>query len=302
MNNPHEINFEKIRVQNFLSIKEAEFDFTKHSGMNYIFGHNLDVGKGDEARNGAGKSALFGDALLFALFGKTGKDIKKANIVNRIVGNKCLGEVWFNTKGKRYHVINGASPAFCTIEVWDGVEWTPITKSTMAETQTYLCDEILRSSYLMFKKMNVLSISDNESIYEMTKATKRDFIENVFNLNVFGEMFKMVRVDYNKIDKLILQEQAKFTQLEKDVLIYADKIKNFETDKASRISTLESQIATLRKSTGTLLTEDIDVNDKIKKLKDTHNALLKQYQTLRDAKNKLDNVIIKSESDRKSVV
>jgi DNA repair exonuclease SbcCD ATPase subunit len=298
MNNPHEIHFEKIRVQNFLSVKEAEFDFTKHNGMNYIFGHNMDVGKGDEMRNGAGKSALFGDALLFALFGKTGKNLKKASIVNRIVGKKCEGEVWFTAKGKRYHVINGASPAFCKIECWDGEEWSPITKSTMAETQAYLCDEILRSSYLMFKKMNVLSIGDNESIYEMSKATKRDFIENVFNLNVFGEMFKMVRIDYNKIDKLILQEQAKFTQLEKDVAIYADKIKNFETDKANRISSLNTQITTLHKSTGTLLAEDVDVDGKINKLKVAKDALAKQYRTLRDAKNKLEHKIVQSESEK----
>jgi DNA repair exonuclease SbcCD ATPase subunit len=296
--NIHEIIFSKLKVQNFLSVKELEFDFTKHSGMNYIYGHNMDVGRGDEARNGAGKSAIFGDALLFALFGKTGKNLKKANIVNRIVGKKCIAEVWFTTRGKQYHVINGASPAFCTIEMYDGEKWENISKSTMAESQAFLTDEILRSTYLMFKKMNVLSIGDNESIYQMTKASKRDFIENVFNLNVFGEMFKMVKADYNKLDKLILQEQSKYTQLEKDVLIYADKIKNFETDKAYRITNIERQIEDLNKSTGTLLTEDVSIPEKITKLQETGKLLAEQLLKLRDARNVLENKLVKSETEK----
>lgn len=54
MNNTHEIIFTKLRVRNFLSIKDVEFDFTTHNGMNKIFGINKDVGK-EYANNGAGK-------------------------------------------------------------------------------------------------------------------------------------------------------------------------------------------------------------------------------------------------------
>jgi DNA repair exonuclease SbcCD ATPase subunit len=207
--------------------------------------------------------------------------------------------VWFTTRGKQYHVINGASPAFCTIEVLNGETWENISKSTMAESQMFLTDEILRSSYLMFKKMNVLSIGDNESIYQMTKASKRDFIENVFNLKVFGEMFKMVKTDYNKIDKLILQEQSKFNQLEKDVLVYADKIKNFETDKANRVANVDKQIAELKKTSGTLLHEEVDVDEKINTLNKAYDQLTDKQAQLVDAQNKLNNKVIKATSDKK---
>lgn len=297
MTNSNEIIFKKIRVRNFLSIKDIEFNFETHSGMNYIFGHNKDVGK-EYAKNGAGKSALFGDALLFALFGKTGKNLKKVNIVNRIVGKKCVGEVWFTTNGKEYHIINGASPTFCTIEVKIDGEWENISKSTMVESQTYLTDEILRSTYLMFKKMNVLSIGDNESIYEMSKASKRDFIENVFNLNVFGEMFKMVKVDYNKLDKIILQEQAKFTQLEKDVIIYSEKIKTFQKEKDKSIASLNSQIKEITKQNKSLKSDSVDIGSEISKFKDGKWKLFEKYKTVRDTRNKEENILIESEVKR----
>lgn len=307
MTNPHEIIFQRIRVRNFLSIKDIEFNYESHSGMNYIFGHNKDVGK-EYAKNGAGKSALFGDALLFALFGKTGKTLKKANVVNRIIGKKCIGEVWFKNRGKEYHIINGAAPAFCTIEVKVEDEWENISKSTMAESLTYLSDEILRSTYIMFKKMNVLSIgdSDNKSIYEMSKADKRDFIENVFNLKVFGEMFKMVKVDYNKLDKIILQEQAKYTQLEKDVSIYQEKIVSFQSEKESRIRSLKSQIDTITKENESKEYKNIDVGEEIKTLRDKECDIVQKQRELTDSKNKLKNmktkIEVKLQSDKNHIV
>lgn len=270
-----------IRNNNVKKLYDIQVEKVKQYYSNGIISHN---------------SALFGDALLFSLFGKTGKNLKKANIVNRIIGKKCTGEVWFSTGGFDYHVTNGAAPAYCAIERLEDGEWKSKTKSTMGETQTYLCDEILRSTYMMFKKMNVLSISDNESIYEMGKSDKRTFIENVFNLNVFGEMFKMVKIDYNKIDKLILQEQSKFTQLEKDVLIYSEKIKSFQTEKDAHIESLNTQINTIKTNNKTLLLEFVDVDIEITKLKDTNDTLFKKWRTIQDALNKLENSIIESES------
>jgi DNA repair exonuclease SbcCD ATPase subunit len=161
----------------------------------------------------------------------------------------------------------------------------------MAETQTFLCDEILKSTYLMFKKMNVLSIGDNQSIYEMTKASKRDFIEDVFNLNVFGEMFKMVKADYNSIDKSILQDQSKYNQLEKDVDIYAQKIKTFQSDKELRISNINKQINDIETDNTALKLNNVDADDKIDKLKDAKQVLTEKLEKMRTVKIKLNNTI-----------
>ena len=71
------MNLSKIKIKNFLSIKEAELDFTNYSGLIQIKGDNLD----ERRSNGAGKSSIF-EAVIFGLFGRTIRGLNEDDLVN----------------------------------------------------------------------------------------------------------------------------------------------------------------------------------------------------------------------------
>ena len=72
------VTFNTLKIKNFLSIGEDEVkvEFTK--GVHIITGINRDK---EDRRNGVGKSTI-ADALYFAIFGTTIREIKKDFIVH----------------------------------------------------------------------------------------------------------------------------------------------------------------------------------------------------------------------------
>ena len=78
------ITFEKVRWKNFLS-----------TGNNFI---EINLNKNKSTLiigpNGCGKSTLL-DAISFALFGKSHRNIGKYQLINSINGKGCLVEVEF---------------------------------------------------------------------------------------------------------------------------------------------------------------------------------------------------------------
>ena len=72
------IYFKRISVTNFLSIGKRPVEVVFKPGLNIITGKNYD--KSDRA-NGVGKSTI-ADAVHFALYGNTIREVKKENIVN----------------------------------------------------------------------------------------------------------------------------------------------------------------------------------------------------------------------------
>ena len=79
------ITFNKISIKNFLSVgnQQVQVDFKR--GIHIITGINKDK---EDRRNGVGKSTI-ADAIYFAVFGETLRDLKKENIVNNINRKNC---------------------------------------------------------------------------------------------------------------------------------------------------------------------------------------------------------------------
>jgi DNA repair exonuclease SbcCD ATPase subunit len=261
------IDFKWIKVQNFLSIKdEIFFDFRKHKGMNYIFGNNRDIKDG--GRNGVGKSAIFCDAVLFALFGKTSKRINKLNVINRLVKKQCFIAIEFKINTDTYLIESGIKPTF--VKLCKNGE--NITKSTINETRDFIETEILKSTFSIFKNSIILSVNDSSSIFEMNAHQKREFIERIFNLTIFGKMFHNVRRDILTVDKEITEEQTKYTRLEKSLKEFKEKLTSFNSDKknivkstCTKIKTLEANIKTLKTDTSKYNKTLNVLNDEIEK-------------------------------------
>jgi DNA repair exonuclease SbcCD ATPase subunit len=78
-----------MQVENFLSFREAAFDF-RDQGLVLVEGDNED--DDTASSNGSGKSAMI-DALVWCLFGETLRGYKHDEVVHRKVGAGCLVKV-----------------------------------------------------------------------------------------------------------------------------------------------------------------------------------------------------------------
>ena len=79
------INFNKLKIKNFLSVGEDSVDVDFTPGLHIITGINKDK---LDRRNGVGKSTI-ADAIHFAIFGTTIRELKKENISNNLTSGTC---------------------------------------------------------------------------------------------------------------------------------------------------------------------------------------------------------------------
>ena len=73
-----QITFKSVRIKNFLSVGDVPVEINFRTGLHIITGVNKDR---QDRRNGVGKSTI-ADAIHFALFGDTLRELKKEHIVN----------------------------------------------------------------------------------------------------------------------------------------------------------------------------------------------------------------------------
>lgn len=238
----NKIVLNNIEISNFLSIgSPIIFDFKKHYGLQYIYGLNRDI---EGVKNGIGKTTIFLDSILFALFGLTSKDIPNKFIPNRQMPHKqpVIVNLSFNVNDDEYLIESGYTMPGAHGFVNLYKNRTNITKASVKETRAYIENEILHGSFEIFKNSMFLSACDSRKFFEMKKADKRAFIEEIFNLQVFGQMLLNIRTDINNIDKTILSEQNIQKQLKINLEDYTRKDNVFEKEKENTIKEIKAKI------------------------------------------------------------
>ena len=125
------VRFKNVKMSNFLSVGKVPVEINFKPGINVITGCNYD--KVDRA-NGVGKSTIT-DAIHFALYGDTIRELKKENIVNdQAPDAKCIVELEFTCvfgdETKECKVIRSINPAKCYFYVNN----EDMTRSGMPQT------------------------------------------------------------------------------------------------------------------------------------------------------------------------
>jgi len=202
-----DIIFEKLELLNFMSFKEESFDFSVNHGMNLICGVNNDISGG---KNGAGKSNVLG-GLVFCIFGKTINDIAKEHIPNRLAGDKDKCETSLNivVDGIRYRIIRGLSGKarnkYCELYKYNNEtdKFEDITKSGLKETQKFIEKELIKCDMSLFLRSILLTSDQSYNFFKLKKEQKCEFIEQIFDLVIFGIMYESIHKDILKLDKEI---------------------------------------------------------------------------------------------------
>ena len=216
------VNFNTIKIKNFLSIGNEEVEIDFKQGLNIITGINKDK---EDRRNGVGKSTI-ADAIHFAIFGETIRELSKDFIVNAINKKNTVVQLNFsvneNNEVKQYKVVRKLKPTKCYLFVDD----VDLTESTIPNTNKKI-KKIVSGSPEVFQNCVIMSLNTTLPFMAQRKVEKRKFIEGILNLEIFSEMLLSARAEYNDVQK-------KYEHITKD-FDHANNICKLLTDQKENI-------------------------------------------------------------------
>lgn len=279
------VNFKSIYIQNFLSVgrEPIEIDFQK--GFNLITGFNKDE---NDIKNGVGKSLII-DALYFAIFGDTLREIGKSFIVNRQIGTGCLVKLEFDqvsTKfnNEHFEIERGVTPNHLVVRC-NGVD---VTKSSITETNKYI-KEVLSANEEVFQNCIIMRANNATPFMLKRKADKKSFIESIFNLSIFSDMLKDVREDLKNAKHDYDISNTELYNINSNKAKYESEIEKLKAEAEKKSKEAQGAIEVLQGDIKRLQDEIAQLEDK-KKVKDEVSEKLSNAQ---EAKKKTDEYLHK---------
>ena len=228
------INFEKVIIKNFLSVGDEEVEVSFKSGINIITGVNKDK---QDRRNGVGKSTI-ADAIYFAIFGNTLRELKKEHITNNITQKTCEVRLFFhvreNEKVVRYQIYRLLNPTKCYLYIDDEDK----TRDTIVNTTEYI-NNIINSSSDIFQNCIIMTVNNTIPFMAKKKLDKRKFIENIFNLQVFSGMLSNLRTEYSEVMRLFDSECVRYEEI-------STAIQSYKTQQQNNLQQQQEQVSRLK--------------------------------------------------------
>lgn len=214
------IEFSKIFCRNFMSIGNDGLTFDYSTGLFYCYGVNHDVSSdldGTPISNGSGKTVCLVDAPLFALYGRSQRNVNKNELINIQNGSDCLVRLSFKKDGTEYTIERGLKPDKIMIYKNGEAEKEEAKKR---EANRVIVDEILDGiSFEVFKNLIVLNGTSSKHFFEYGKNEKRIFINEVFRLGFLDylqdNLTEEVKEKKTKMDKLEIQKESKEKEVER---------------------------------------------------------------------------------------
>lgn len=216
--------FEKLLIKNFLSVGDKPVVITFKPGLHGITGINKDQ---LDRRNGVGKSTI-PDALHFALFGTTIRELKKEFILNNITGKTCEVSLSFSViNGKQqdqYEIVRTLEPSKCFLFH----NQRDVTRDSIGNTTEYI-EQIIDCNSELFQNCVIMTVNNTVPFMAKKKAEKRKFIEGIFNLEIFSKMLSQLREEQSDVKSNLETELAREDEVSKSVeSLKSQQIKSHE--------------------------------------------------------------------------
>ena len=210
------ITFKKLKYRNFLSSGNVPIEINLNTSQTTLI-----IGT-----NGSGKSTLL-DALCFVLFNKPFRIIKKEQMVNTINGGDCVVEVEFDVGTNQYRITRGIKPNI--FEIYKNGEMINQDASTI-DYQKYLETNIMKLNYRSFIQVVLLGSSSYEPFMKMKPRYRREVVEEILDIRVFGLMDLILRSQQSDLQKKMVEVRHQ-----------CDLIKTKYETEAKYLATLETK-------------------------------------------------------------
>lgn len=224
------VNFKNLTIKNFLSVGEKPVELTFKPGLNIITGINKDK---EDRRNGVGKSTV-ADALYFAIFGNTLREINAKYIKNNLTEGKVKVALEFeivsNNVVSEIYVERTLNPA----KVFLKINGEDKTRDSIANTNTYI-ESLLSTNADIFQNCVTLTINNTIPFMGKKKGDKRKFIESIFNLEVFSRMSDRLKADINEVKNSYNTEFTRLSTLQANYNNLNNQSESFEEDRRNRL-------------------------------------------------------------------
>lgn len=278
------ILFKKIRWKNFISTGNEFIELDLGAT-----GSTLIVGK-----NGAGKSQLL-DALTFALFGKTFRNINKPQLVNSINKKDTVVEIEFAAGKTSYKIVRGIKPT--VFEVYSNGQLMN-QSAEMRDYQEILEKQILRFNYKTFCQVVVLGSASFVPFMQLPLGKRREIIEDLLDLQIFTTMNVLLKDKISENVEHIRQNQDNQRLVSEKIKMAKDHLKELQAkndqyinEKKTTINDLNSKISECKELLSTLqssITEKTDsinnygtVQSKVEKLKSLRIQMETKSETIK---------------------
>jgi DNA repair exonuclease SbcCD ATPase subunit len=209
------INFKNVKIKNFLSVGTEPVNVSFNQGLNIITGINKDK---EDRRNGVGKSTI-ADAVYFAVFGETLRDLKKEHIVNNVNKKGCEVEldvvIKHFDKTESIKIIRTLEPSKCFLYI-DGEDKT---LDSMSNTTSFIQKKFSCTPEI-FQNCVIMTINNTIPFMAKKKQEKRRFIEDIFNLSIFSEMLTFLKNDITEKKKSFDIETTRFDEAERTLTTF----------------------------------------------------------------------------------
>lgn len=223
------ISFDGIRFRNFLSTGDA-FNAVplNNDELTVIVG-----------RNGCGKSTVI-DAIVFALFGRAFRKIKKGQLINSINKKNCCVELAFSRGNDRYLIRRGIKldKQANVFEIYKNRELIP-EDSIVGSYQQMLERDIIGVGYKTFCQVNILGKAGYTPYMQLEARDRRIVVDELLESEVFTKMnvigtaqMKTLKAEASEIDTELQVIRAKIIGQER--LINRQETDTAEQDEAKR--------------------------------------------------------------------
>lgn len=285
--------FEKIEIQNFMSIKK-EILHLENRGLVLINGYNK---TNDSFKvNGTGKSSLV-SSITYALYGRTEKGLRADDIINNKIGRNTFVKLHFRIGEDKYVIERYRKDKENKNKVKLFVNDNEITGSTNDVTDKQIQD-LFGIDFNTYLNSIVFGQGDIPMFSQATDKGKKEILESITKTDVYKdaqevakEKYKDVEEEQNnleqEIEKLGYKKDLIIQQFEKDL----DYYKQIQEKKKEEEKYIEEQTKIINQERQRYSEAIEKVREQIPKVHTEEYTFTDQYKLASEGIDKLNHAL-----------